>query len=491
MMHLRGRVHFVGIGGIGMSGLAEILLTLGYRVSGSDMTPSAITQRLASLGATIQHGHEPAQVAGAAIVVRSAAIPDTGPEIVAAHAAGIPVITRAEMLADIMRLKPTAVAVGGTHGKTTTTSYIGAVLHEADPAATAIVGGILQRTGSNVSWGTGDMLVAEADEHDGSFLKLAPTVAVVTTIDAEHLEYYGTLDAIQRAFVDFVNKVPFYGFSVVNAADPNVRAILPEIHSQVLTYGFEAPADVRASDVHMGMEGKAQPGFSPGALRTTFQVTNLNAQLGEQGSLGTVELQTVGRHNVLNALGAITVGLGLGIPFAQIATGLRQHEGIGRRLELKANARGVLVVEDYAHHPTEIRATLEALSHYGARRILLIFQPHLYSRTKFFMEDFGAALAHADGAIVTEIYGARETPMPGVTGLQVVEAARRHGLSEVVYIAAKADALDRIYPQLRPGDLVAVLGAGDIWTVAEDLARRLEDKPLSSGAAEGQLRLLA
>ncbi len=486
-----GRVHFVGIGGIGMSGLAEILLTLGYTVSGSDASPSAITQRLTSLGATVLHGHDGAHVADAAIVVRSAAIDDANPEIVAARAAHIPVISRAEMLADIMRLKPTAIAVGGTHGKTTTTSYIAAVLQEADPAATAIVGGILQRTGSNVSWGTGDTLVAEADEHDGSFLKLAPTVAVVTSIDAEHLEYYGTLDAIRHAFTDFVNRVPFYGFSVVNAADPNVRTILPTIKSQVFTYGFEAPADLRASDVRMGVEGPVQPGFSPGRLRTTFQVTNLHPHLGEQGALGTVELQTVGRHNVMNALAAVAVGLRLDIPFAQIVAGLARHGGIGRRLEVKANARGVLVVEDYAHHPTEIRATLEALSHYGAQRVIVIFQPHLYSRTKFFMEDFGRALAEATAVVVTEIYAAREAPMPGVSGVQIVQAAQRHGLADAEFVAAKADVLDHVYPRLRPGDLVAVLGAGDIWTVSEDLARRLEDQPLSGGGSGEHLRLLA
>lgn len=491
MKHVRGRVHFVGIGGIGMSGLAEILLKLGYPVSGSDLTPSSITKRLESLNAIVYEGHAAEHVEGADIVVRSAAITSTNPEIVAAHAARLPVITRAEMLADLMRLKPTAIAVGGTHGKTTATSYIASVLEAADPAATAIVGGIVQRKGSNVSWGTGDTLVAEADEHDGSFLKLTPTVAVVTSIDAEHLEYYGTLDAIRLAFLDFVNKVPFYGFSVVNAADPNVKTILPDIHSRPVTYGFDDPADLRASDIHMGLEGDVQPGFSPGRLRTTFTVTNLSPRLGAQGALGRIELQTVGQHNVLNALAAVGVGLGLRIPFEQIAAGLARHAGIGRRLEVKANARGILVVEDYAHHPTELRATFEALSHYGARRIIAVFQPHLYTRTKFFMEEFARALAGADHAIVTAIYGSREEPMPGVTGLQIVRTAHAQGFEHAQYVADKAAVVDHLYPALRSGDLVAVLGAGDIWKVAEELAQRLEDYPLAGGSAEAQLRLLA
>lgn len=491
MKSLRGHVHFVGIGGIGMSGLAEILLTLAYPVSGSDMTPSPITDRLVSLGATFHQGHDAAHVAGAEIVVRSAAIPDTNPEVVAARASNTPVITRAEMLADIMRLKPTAIAVGGTHGKTTTTSYMAAVLEEADPAATAIVGGILQRKGSNVSWGTGDTLVAEADEHDGSFLKLSPTTAVVTNIDAEHLEYYGTLDSIRRAFLDFVNRVPFYGFSVVNAADPNVRAILPEIRAQVFTYGFDEPADLRASDIRMGVSGDVGPGFAPGSMHTRFTVTNLNPHLGAQGALGAVELQTVGRHNVLNALAAVAVGLRLGIPFAKIVRGLARHGGIGRRLEVKAHARGVLVVEDYAHHPTEIRATLEALSHYGARRLIVVFQPHLYSRTKFFAEEFGGALAEADQVVVTEVYAAREEPMPGVSGLMLADAVRRHGLDRVEFVADIREVVRHVYPRLRSGDLVAVLGAGDIWKVAEEFARRLDDQPLAGGGDEAQLRLLA
>ncbi|UCD58230.1 MAG: UDP-N-acetylmuramate--L-alanine ligase, partial [Candidatus Hydrogenedentota bacterium] len=331
------KVHFVGIGGIGMSGLAEILLNLGYQVSGSDLQPSAITRRLEKLGAIFFDHHSPENVEGSSIVVYSAAIPHDNPELLAARAAEIPIIPRSEMLADLMRLKPNAVAVAGTHGKTTTTSMIAAILEKADIESTAIIGGILNRKGSNVSWGTGDFLVAEADEHDGSFLKLFPTITVVTSIDAEHLEYYGTIDEIKRAFLDFVGRIPFYGFSVVNKEDSNVRDILPHICSNLITYAINYSADLEAIGIETNRPALRNGIYRVDHLETSFEVKNSNKHLGPPGTLGRVRVRAAGKHNVLNALAAIGVGLGLGMAFDQICNGLLLYDGVERRLQIRAN----------------------------------------------------------------------------------------------------------------------------------------------------------
>ncbi len=470
------KVHFVGIGGIGMSGLAEILLNLDYKVSGSDLNPSPITRRLEGLGAIFHEGHSPENIEGASILVYSAAVSRDNPELAAAREANIPAIPRSEMLADLMRMKPNAIAVGGTHGKTTTTSMIAPILEKADIESTAIIGGVLNRNGSNVSWGTGDYLVAEADEHDGSFLKLFPTITVVTSIDAEHLEYYGTIDEIKRAFLDFVNRVPFYGFSVVNAEDENVRSILPQMRANHITYAINHGADLKAADVQTQASGLEGGRFTVERMETSFSVVNSAAHLGPPGELGRATVRATGKHNVLNALASIGIGLGLGMPFEQIREGLLAYDGVERRMQVKANHGGVLVVEDYAHHPTEVAATLDAASHFGAARVVAIFQPHLYSRTKFFTNEFARALLPTDKLLVTEIYKAREEPMPGVSGLNIVRAARELGHPDAEFVEDKGDLPDAIEGELKEGDLVLVLGAGDIWRVADEIARRVRQR---------------
>ncbi len=462
-----------------MSGLAEILLNLGYKVSGSDLSPSSITERLESLGAVFYASHSAENVEGAGIVVYSAAVSPENPELVAARAANTPAIPRSEMLADLMRLKPNAIAVGGTHGKTTTTSMIAPILEKADIESTAIIGGILNRNGSNVSWGTGDFLVAEADEHDGSFLKLFPTITVVTSIDAEHLEYYGTIDEIKRAFLDFVNKIPFYGFSVVNAEDENVRSILPQIRSSHVTYAINHPADLQAVDVRTERSTLTDGRFCVERMETSFEVKNGSALLGSIGRLGRVRVRATGTHNVLNALAAIGIGLGLGLAFDTIQEGLLVYDGVERRLQVKANDGGILVVEDYAHHPTEIAATLDAASNFGATRVLAIFQPHLYSRTKFFTHEFAQALMPTSKLLVTEIYKAREEPMPGVSGMNIVKAARKLGHPDAEFVEDKWAVPDTVEAQLCEGDLVLVLGAGDIWKVADEIAQRVKKRAAS------------
>jgi len=467
-----------------MSGLAEILLNLGYEVSGSDLQPSPITQRLEKLGAAISDHHSAENVGESSIVVYSAAIAQDNPELCAAREAKIPVIPRSEMLADLMRLKPNAIAVAGTHGKTTTTSMVAAILEKADIESTAIIGGILNRKGSNVSWGTGDFLVAEADEHDGSFLKLFPTITIVTSIDAEHLEYYGTIDEIKRAFLDFANRIPFYGFSVVNKEDANVRDILPQVRSNVITYAISHPADIQALKIETKPLVVEKGIYDVERLETSFQVKNSTAHLAPTGILGRAKVKAAGRHNVLNALAAIGVCLGLGMAFDEICEGLLLYDGVERRLQIKANKGGVLVVEDYAHHPTEIAATLDAVSHFGGKRVIAIFQPHLYSRTKFFTREFAESLLPTDRLFVTEIYKAREEPMPGVSGLGIVKLARELGHPDAEFIEDKWSIPDAIENDLRKGDIVLVLGAGDIWKVADEIARRTKKKLLSSPADE-------
>jgi len=470
------KVHFVGIGGIGVSGLAEILLNLGYKVSGSDLKSSSVTDRLERFGATVYEGHSATHLEDAAIVVVSAAVSDDNPEVVEARTRGIPVIERSRMLADLMRLKPAAVAVAGTHGKTTTSSMIAAVLERADIESTAIIGGILDRTDSNVAWGTGDLLVAEADEHDGSFLRLFPTSCVVTNIDPEHLEYYGTLDAIKRAFLDFVNRIPFYGFALLCSDDPNVKELLPAVQSTRITYGLGPDAEVRAENIRIDVPDSAAPHpiAAIGEVTTTFTVVNSRKNLAARGPLGDVTVRAVGDHNVRNALAAVATGLALGVPFDQVCAGIAAFHGVRRRLQVKACSAGIVVLEDYAHHPTEIAATLDAVHSVGPRRIIAVFQPHLYSRTKFFCAEFADSLLGTDRLIVTEIYAAREEPMPGVSAVELVKLARDKGHQRADYVADKYDAIELIERE-RPGagDVILFLGAGDIWRVADEVARKV------------------
>ncbi|HRI89749.1 MAG TPA: UDP-N-acetylmuramate--L-alanine ligase [Candidatus Hydrogenedentes bacterium] len=474
MTGLKRKVHFVGVGGIGMSGLAEILLNLGYEVSGSDLSASDITERLIALGLRFHEGHMASQVGDADILVISAAVKPDNPEVVAARERGVPVIQRSELLADLMRLKPNAIAVGGTHGKTTTTSMVSAILDHANIGATSIIGGILHRSGTNARWGTGDYLVAEADEHDGSFLRLHPTISVVTSVDAEHLEYYGTLDKIQRAFTQFCNMVPFYGFSIVCWDDENTRAFHPSIDSICVTYGTGEGAGLRGSNATLVVPDKNRSKAAQlSNLRTRFDVTSYDERLHVKGKLGSLTCNAIGEHNVRNALAACAVGLCLGMKFPHIADGLKLYDGVQRRLQVCGEVNGVTVVEDYAHHPTEIASTLEAVRWVEPKRVIGIFQPHLYSRTKFFYTEFASVLAQFDRAIVTDIYPSREEPMPGVDSGLIVDEVRRIGSGSVELIKDMNAVPAAIASALEPGDVVLILGAGNINRIAQPLLAAL------------------
>ncbi len=466
-------VHFVGVGGIGMSGLAEILLNLGHGISGSDIAASEITRRLEGLGLVFFEGHRKENIAKADILVVSAAVSEDNEEVCAAREGGIPVMHRSELLADLMRLKPNAVAVGGTHGKTTTTSLISSILDVANIGATTIVGGILHRSGTNARWGTGSYLVAEADEHDGSFLHLHPTIAVVTNIDAEHLEYYGTIDQIKRAFVEFCNAVPFYGYAIICGDDANCADILPAVHSVTITYGLEAGMSLQAVNIRLDAPESDSSAHRLGTLATRFDVVCHDPRVAPEGLLGTVSVHALGENNVRNALAACAVGLCLGMRFGILAEGLRHFEGVRRRLQVCGEVVGVTVVEDYAHHPTEIASTLEAIRWVKPRRIIGVFQPHLYSRTKYFCDAFAAVLAEMDLAIVTDIYPSREEPIPGVDAGMIVDAAHQGGARHVELVRDMDTVPERLKGYLESGDMVLVLGAGDINRVATTLLQSL------------------
>jgi UDP-N-acetylmuramate--alanine ligase len=448
------RIHFIGIGGAGMSGIAEVLLNLGYQVSGSDLKLSEATERLVRLGGRVFHGHAQANVEGAQVVVYSSAVRPENPELRAARAAGIPVIGRAEMLAELMRMKY-GVAVGGSHGKTTTTSMIAAVLARGGLDPTIVVGGRLHAIGSNARLGHGQFLVAEADESDGSFLRLNPAVSVITNIDREHLDYYSGLDALRQAFVYFANRVPFYGVTVLCADDPEVRAILPLVTKRTTLYGTRAEAEVRASAIELVPHG------------SRFRV---HAAGRDQG---VVELMVPGAHNVLNALAAIAIGLEVEVGFGHIAESLAQFRGVGRRFETRGEAGGVRVVDDYGHHPTEIRATLAAARTLGGR-VFVLFQPHRYTRTSLLRDEFGSAFADAERVWVLDVYAAGEPPIAGVTGRTVVESATERGATHVTYAPDPAAAASEAAAAARPGDLVLTLGAGDVWRLGDDVLKALE-----------------
>jgi UDP-N-acetylmuramate--alanine ligase len=454
------RLHFVGAGGVGMSGIAEILLqATPLEISGCDLARSEVTERLERLGARIALGHDPAHVESADLVVISSAVSESSPEVAAARLRGVPVIRRAEMLGEIMRLKQ-GVAVAGTHGKTTTTSLTGMVLTEAGFDPTIVVGGQVHILGTNARLGRGDYLVAEADEFDRSFLELTPVVAVITNVEADHLDTYKDLAEIHDAFAAFANRVPFFGAVIACADDPGVREILPRIKRRVVTYGTSKEADLSARDVRLDASG------------TCFDVWN-----GEQGRLGAVRLRLAGRHNVANALAAVAAGRELLVPFETIARALSAFTGVVRRFELKGERAGVLVVDDYAHHPTEIRATLAAARQvYPDRRIVALFQPHLFSRTRDFTGQFGEALAAADMNIVMDVYPSREAPIPGVTGELVADAARRSGSGHVIYSHEKKEVVDTLERTLAPGDLLLTMGAGDVVKFGEEYLKRGADR---------------
>jgi len=441
------RGHFIGLGGAGMSGLAEVLLNLGFQVSGSDARRSEVTDRLSRLGGRIFVGHDARQAEGAQVVVYSSAVPAANPELEWARAAGVPVIPRAELLAELMRMK-FGVAVAGAHGKTTTTTLVGSVLAHGGLDPTVVVGGRVHAFASQARLGLGQLLVAEADESDGSFLKLTPAIAVITNLDLEHVDHYGGFDAIRDAFVAFAARVPFYGVIIGCADDPEVVRVLGEARSKrALTYGIDS-GDVRAREVELG---------AAGARFTVYY--------GER-RVGEAQTRMVGRHNVLNALAAVCVGLELEIPFGLVRLGLAESAGVGRRFEVKGEAGGVLVVDDYGHHPTEIQATLRAGRLHG-RRLVVLFQPHRYTRTQALCERFAECFAEADVVLVCDVYPAGEAPIPGVGAELLVAAARSRGHAHVEYAGDLARAQARLAAVARPGDLVLTLGAGDVWKAGE------------------------
>jgi UDP-N-acetylmuramate--alanine ligase len=463
-------VHFVGIGGIGMSGIAELLANLGYAVSGSDAKRSAVTERLGTLGIRVDLGHDPANVGDADVVVISSAVRQTNPEVVEAARRQVPVIPRAEMLAELMRLR-FSIAVAGAHGKTTTTSMIALVLERAGLDPTAVIGGRLSAFGSNARLGRGEFMVAEADESDRSFLKLFPTIAVITNIDHEHLENYGGFEDLQQAFVDFANKTPFYGGVVACLDDANLAAVLPRMTRRVITYGLDsAAADVIATDVTMG----------PMSVTATVKCRARRSASAQRAGdpayalvpLGTLTLAVPGRHNLLNALAAVAVGMELGLSFDRVASGLKDFRGAERRFDVRGEPNGILVVDDYGHHPTEIAAVLAAARTLG-RRIVVVFQPHRYSRTASLMDAFGPALAAADHIVLTDIYSAGEDPIAGVT-LDTLGAAIRRSVTVPVDLVPR---LDDVVPAIvrvaKPGDVVITLGAGSIGSIPDRLVEAL------------------
>jgi UDP-N-acetylmuramate--alanine ligase len=437
-----------------MSGIAELLLNLGYEVSGSDIKLSPATGRLAALGARVFEGHAAENAVGAHVVVTSTAVRKENPEVAEARRHGVPVIPRAEMLAELMRLKY-GVAVAGSHGKTTTTSMVALVLDRGGLDPTVVVGGRLGVLGSGARLGKGEFLVAEADESDRSFLKLTPTLAVVTNIDREHLDTYRDLAEIQEAFLGFVNKVPFYGGAVLCLDDPPVQDILPRVERRVLTYGLSHQASVSARDLELGPAGSR--------YTATF----------EGVALGPVTLAVPGAHNVANSLAAVAVGLDLDVPFEAVAAGLESFTGVDRRFQVRGEARGVLVIDDYGHHPTEIRVTLEALRRRaGERRTVALFQPHRFTRTQALWDDFAKAFHQADVLLLTDVYPASEEPIPGITAETLARAIADRGHRQVAWAGNLSLATERLVAEVREGDVVLTLGAGNVWTAGEELLLR-------------------
>jgi UDP-N-acetylmuramate--alanine ligase len=459
-------IHFVGIGGIGMSGIAELLLNLGYEVSGSDLKETVVTLRLSALGGRVYHGHHSDHVKGADVVIYSSAVKLENPEIMAARDHYIPVIPRAEMLAELMRLK-FGIAVAGAHGKTTTTSMIASILTTAQLDPTVVIGGRLDIWGgSNAKLGQGEMLLAEADESDGSFMALSPTITVVTNIDYEHMDHYGSMDAIRKTFVDFINKIPFYGTSVLCLDNEEIQTIIPRLKKRTLTYGMTSQADLRARDVRKQKMGG------------DFEVVYKNE------SLGRISLGMPGEHNVLNGLAAIGVGLELDLDMEVIRKGLFDLGGVSRRFQIKGEAKSILVVDDYGHHPAEIVATLKtAKDCWPDRRLVVIFQPHRYTRTHFLFDRFVLSFNEADVLILVPIYSAGEEPVAETTGESLAQGIKDHGHKDVVYCESNEAVFSALGHMLKPGDVVMTLGAGDIYHLADDLITKLGsgDFPLGQG----------
>lgn len=447
-------IHFVGIGGIGMSGIAEVLLNRGYAVSGSDVKLSATTDRLVSLGARVYEGHRSEHLESVDVVVISSAVRPDNPEVLEAHRRQIPIIPRAEMLAELMRMKY-GITVAGTHGKTTTTSIVAVLLQEAGMDPTVVVGGRLNALGSNARLGTGDFMVVEADESDRSFLMLSPTLAIVTNIDEDHMESYADLEDLKETFVRFVNKVPFYGAVILCLDEPNVQSLIPRIKRRIVSYGFSGQADLNiVNPVYCGFQSQ-------------YHVRYRGKPLGE------FRLNIPGRHNILNATAAIAVGLDLGIPVQTLRAALEGFRGADRRFQVKGQARGITVIDDYGHHPTEVRATLDAARQSGDHRVVVVFQPHRYSRTQYCFEEFARAFYQADVLVISDIYPAGEEPLEGITSERLVGAIKTHGHKNARYVADLAEIAGVLEPELKAGDLVITMGAGNVWKVGDQLLERL------------------
>ena len=450
------RIHLVGIGGSGMSGIAEVLLSTGYAVSGSDLKISAVTERLRNLGATIREGHQAENVHGAHVVVISSAVRPDNVEVIEANRLKIPVIPRAEMLAELMRLK-CGIAVAGAHGKTTTTSMVAAVLAAADLDPTFVVGGRVNHVGANARVGQGEYMVVEADESDRSFLLLAPVIAVVTTIDREHLDQYASLDEIQEAFLQFVNRVPFYGTVILCVDEPNVQAILPRVKRPIITYGTSSQADLVIGDIKLN------------GLSSEFRLTY------HGDDLGVFHLPSPpGIHNVRNAAAAAAVGLSLNVPADLIRAGLGKFAGVGRRFEIKGTFAGITLIDDYGHHPAEIRATLEAARGCGYKRLLVLFQPHRYTRTNALMDDFARAFHQADSVHLMDIYAASETPIPDVTAEALADRIRAFGHRDAHYVGSMERGIESVVASAGPNDAIVTLGAGNVYQAAEKILEELK-----------------
>jgi UDP-N-acetylmuramate--alanine ligase len=450
------KIHFVGIGGIGMSGIAEFLHNQGLEISGSDMKKTDLTAHLESLGIKIFEGHDPKYVKEMDVVVKSSAIKDDNPEVASAKAQKIPVIRRAEMLAEITRMSY-SIGIAGTHGKTTTTSMAGMVLETAGLNPTIIVGGKVMNFGSNNVMGSGKYIVVEADEYDHSFLSLTPIIAGITNIDSDHLDCYSTFDNIKSAFVEYANKVPFFGCVIACLSDPGVQSILPLINKKVVTYGTSRQADVQA--VNISMKG--------------FQAEYDALYKGY--CLGRVKMKVTGMHNILNSLLAVAMGLELDIPFTAIQNGLAEYKGVYRRFELKAETNGIAIFDDYAHHPTEIKATLEGFRESTNRRIVVAFQPHLYTRTRDFFNDFGKAFFSCDYLILAPIYPAREQPIAGITSKLIADAAIQSGHHNVTCLEDNSQIVEETLKVLKEGDIFITMGAGNIWQYGEEIIEHVRN----------------
>jgi UDP-N-acetylmuramate--alanine ligase len=457
------RIHFVGIGGIGMSGIAEVLLNLGYKVSGSDLKSSPVTQRLSSLGATICEGHRAENITGAEVVVTSTAIDPANPEVAEAHNLHIPVIRRAEMLAELMRLKY-GIAVAGMHGKTTTTSMVAAVLAAGGLDPTVVVGGRVDAMGSNARLGRSEYLVAEADESDRSFLKLSPILSVVTNIDREHMDCYRNMGDVKRTFLDFMDRIPFYGMIVACNDDPQLRRLLTKVQRRVMTYGTR-----RGSDFHIRL-GQTEPNSDQHRPMSRFKVSYRGKDLGE------FTLHVPGTHNVLNATAAIAVGIGLDVTVEHIRAGLDNFRGVDRRFQLRGKVAGVSVIDDYGHHPTEIRASLAAARQCGFRKIHVIFQPHRYTRTQSLMNEFVHAFDGADSLVVLDIYAASEQPIAGISGEILAQRIKEKGKKESRYQPSTAEAVEAVAAVADEGDMILTLGAGSVSQIGPLILQKLRSR---------------